>query len=128
MKNMPQVYNLPQLKHLRGKLRNNMTKSEIILWKHLNHDQLGYRFRRQYGVDNYIVDFYCPKLKLVIEIDGSTHYEEDVFQNDKIREACLQNLGLKVKRYNNSEIFNNLENVLKDIYQICQEINEERTR
>jgi very-short-patch-repair endonuclease len=125
---MSQVYNLPQLKHLRGKLRNNMTKSEIVLWKHLNHDQLGYRFRRQYGVGNYIVDFYCPKLKLVIEIDGNTHHEESVFENDRIREAYLQNLGLKVKRYNSGEIFNNLENVLKDIYQNCQEINEERTR
>lgn len=100
-----------------------MTKGEKILWQHINRDQLGLRFRRQYGIGDYIVDFYCPKLKLVVEIDGLTHYEEKVFENDQIRQRYLEQLGLTVKRYNSEQVFNNLESVLTDIYNTCQELN-----
>lgn len=116
---MPKIYNQKYLLDYQRKLRQEMTKSEVILWSKLKGKQLGYKFRRQYGVGKYIVDFFCPEVRVCIEIDGSTHNEESVFQKDLEKEKCLKDLGLIVKRYNSGEIFNNLVNVLEDIYQSC---------
>jgi very-short-patch-repair endonuclease len=109
-------------KSTRQKLRSNMTKGEKLLWYQINYDKMGFRFRRQFGIGKYIVDFYCPALKLVVEIDGFTHGNETVFANDQIREQYLRSLGLIVKRYNDQEIFNNLDQVLFDLQHTCQEL------
>ncbi len=85
---------------------------------------MGFRFRRQYGIGNYIVDFYCPKLKLAIEIDGFTHAEEKVFIKDQNKEAFLKKNNIILKRYNSAQIFNDLDNVLLDIEHGCTEIAE----
>ena len=96
-----------------------MTKSEVIFWSQIKNDSFGYRFRRQHGIGPYIVDFYCPKLKLAIEIDGSTHYEESVFKKDVIKQKYLESIGITVRRYNSEQVFNDLDNVLKDLENTC---------
>ena len=70
---MGKIHNNKNQKSRRKNLRNNMTKAEIILWSKLKGKQLGYKFRRQHGIGKYIIDFYCPKLKLIIEVDGDVH-------------------------------------------------------
>ena len=84
-------------------LRKNQTKEESLLWyRFLSKYPL--RFRRQYPIGNYIVDFYCHKAKLVIELDGSGHYEPEKQQKDKARTEYLESLGLFVLRFTNLEI------------------------
>ncbi len=80
------IYYNPKLIPLARKLRNNSTLAEILLWEEIkNRKMLGYRFLRQKPIGNYIVDFFCNKLKLAIEIDGDTHREEN-FENDMKRQ------------------------------------------
>lgn len=119
---MTKIYNRQNLENYRKQLRNNLTKSEIELWSFLKHDQTGHRFRRQYGIGNYIVDFYCPKLKLAIEIDGFTHAEESVFKKDISKENYLKSQGITVRRYNDQQVFGEIDNVLLDIENVCREL------
>ena len=101
-----------------------MTKSETVLWKHLKSKQLNYKFRRQYGVGNFIADFACATLKLVIEVDGLTHADETVFEKDQVKEKFLKDNGYTVKRYSSEQVFKNLKDVLEDIYHTCEELSE----
>jgi len=121
-KSMTKISNRYKNKPIRRILRRQLTKGEVILWKRLQYDQLGYRFRRQFGIGKYVADFYCPKLKLAIEVDGYSHLDEKVFENDQVRQTYLEDLGIKVIRYNSEEIFNNLPQVLEQIYFICQKL------
>ncbi|MCF7834789.1 endonuclease domain-containing protein [Candidatus Gracilibacteria bacterium] len=110
------IYYNPNLKSFSKINRNqkNMTKYEGILWNIiLKQNKTGYRFLRQKIIDNYILDFYCGKLKLAIEIDGDSHnYSIDY---DKKRNNNLKKLGIKTIRYTNTELNRNLEGVLADI-------------
>jgi very-short-patch-repair endonuclease len=119
---MTKIFNKKEKTFFRRKLRNSLTKSEVILWKFLKGKQNGFKFRRQCSIGKYIVDFYCPELKLVIEVDGSTHYEEEVFNKDLIKDDYLKKLNLIIKRYNAENIFNSLDDVLSDIYNTCEEL------
>jgi very-short-patch-repair endonuclease len=92
-----------------------MTECEIILWSHIRNNLLGVRFRRQYGIGSYIADFYCPSLKLVIELDGSQHFTEEGLEYDKIREDFMKSLGIKTLRFNNNDVWNNIEGILEEI-------------
>ena len=93
-----------------------MTKAEIILWSKLKGKQLnGLKFRRQHGINNYIVDFYCPELRLVIEIDGGVHCYDSRITYDKQRQEEIEALGIKVLRYTNNDVIKNLEGVLNNI-------------
>lgn len=123
---MTKIFNRRKYIVFRNELRNSMTKSEVILWKHISHNSLGYKFRRQHGVGKYIVDFYCPKLKLAIEVDGMTHNNEKVFENDVVRENFLKSNGITVRRYGSDKIFNDLKNVLDDLYNVCTILNRRR--
>lgn len=98
-------------------LRKNQTKAEQFLWTELrNRNFLGYKFRRQHPIGNsYIVDFYCAKKRLIIEIDGAIHDELCVKENDEDREEFLKNLGYKVIRIRNDEVFDQLEKVVEKI-------------
>ena len=107
---------------LRRKLRKTMTKSETVLWKYIKGEQLLVKFRRQVSIQNYIVDFYCPQLKLIVEVDGSTHNEEEVFKKDVERDKILKDLGFEIIRYNSERIFNNLNEVLSDLYTTCEKM------
>jgi len=91
-------------------LRNNATPQEVILWSRLRRNGLGYKFRRQESIGKYIVDFYCPEKKLIVEIDGWRHKENETYDND--RTTYLESLGLKILRFWNNEVNDNLEGVI----------------
>ena len=106
-----------KLKEYSVKLRNNMTDAERRLWSAVRMKQLKERqFYRQRIIGNYIVDFYCPKCKLVVELDGGQHYSEDGIENDRQRDEHLTILGLKVLRFSDRDVFKNLAGVLEKIY------------
>ena len=113
-----EIFNQKYHKNSRRKLRSQMTKAEIILWYKIKQNQLGCKFRRQHGIGKYIVDFYCPELKLIIEIDGDVHFYEENMAADREREEYFKNLGLKVVRYTNLDIFQNIDSVLADLKKI----------
>src|SRR5258708_25714172 len=92
-------------------LRNNMTPAEMILWGHLKGSQLGAKFRRQHPLGIYIADFYCHQHKLIIEVDGSIHNIPEIANHDLERQLNIENDGMKVLRFKNEEIFNQLEKV-----------------
>jgi very-short-patch-repair endonuclease len=111
-----QLYNLPILKERRKELRNRLTETERILWIMLKGQKLsGRKFRRQHSIGYYIVDFYCPSERLVIELDGSQHYTTEGIAKDKERDEHLKLLEIKVIRFTNEEVKNNLSFVLKRI-------------
>ena len=102
-------------------LRQSMTPAEKILWSRLRGRKLGgFKFYRQVPIDRYIVDFYCPEKKLVVEVDGSIHDEEDMLENDEFREKCFRNKGLRIIRFRNAEMFRNLNDVCNRIDQMCK--------
>src|SRR3972149_6688936 len=89
-------------------LRKNMTDAEKRLWAKIRMRQMGgYQFYRQRAIGNYIVDFYCPKAKLVLEVDGGQHYSDEQIEIDKKRSSYLNKLGLKVMRFTNLDVLNN---------------------
>ncbi len=115
MKNKFLPYN-PKLKELARQLRNNSTKSEIELWSYLKNKQLlRLDFHRQKPIDNYIVDFYCPKIMLAIELDGLTHHWEETIAKDEIKSSKLQELGVTLIRFDDETVFNNIDFVLEEI-------------
>lgn len=102
-----------KLQPFANRLRKNMTKAEACLWKYvLRAGQLqGYKFRRQRPVLNYIADFMCPELMLIIEVDGITHLDEEVAEKDEIRQKALEEIGFTVLRFNDDEVLKDIRNV-----------------
>ncbi|PSR54805.1 cytosine methyltransferase [Adhaeribacter arboris] len=109
------IHNQQNLKNLRQQNRSNLTPAEAELWKHLKNSQIGRKFRRQHSVGNYILDFYCPQEKLAIELDGRDHFTENGYERDEDRTKFLKNLHIKVLRFENKEVFEQLEGVLAEI-------------
>jgi very-short-patch-repair endonuclease len=107
--------NLKDYKKFRKDLRSNATSQEIILWSRLRKSQLGYKFRRQHSIGKYIVDFYCPGKKLIIEVDGGQHNEENIRKYDENRTKYFESLNLKVLRFWDNDINNNLSSVVSEI-------------
>jgi acetylglutamate kinase len=103
-------------------LRNTMTSAERIIWKHIHINEWKLKFRRQHPVSNYVVDFYCHQLKLVIEIDGDIHDLEEVKRNDKEREEALKSLGLQIIRFKNEEVYKKANAVLQKIDETIQQL------
>lgn len=94
-------------------LRNKMTKAEQLVWERLKGNQLqGFKFRRQHPIQKFIVDFYCHKLKLVIEIDGKYHETEEQKQYDLKRSEILKFHELRILRFTNDEIFTDIDSVI----------------
>ena len=110
------IFNRKPLKRFRKELRNNLTPAEATLLTTLQKKQLeGRKFRRQHSIGKYVVDFYCPAEKLVIELDGAGHYTPAGSAYDEERDTYLKSLGLKVIRFENLEVFNYLDAVLDEI-------------
>ena len=106
-------FNQQEYLELRQYLRKNQTEAEQILWKYLRKKQRkGHRFCRQYGLDRYIVDFYCPEKRLVIELDGDIHLEKEQNAYDTERNLWMEAQDFKVLRFQNSEVYTNLCRVL----------------
>ena len=114
------VYYNPKLKELARTLRNNSTLSEVLLWNHLKGKQMkGYDFHRQKPIDNYIVDFFCPKLWLIIEIDGESHLFKG--KEDEKRKQRLESLGFHILRFSDLDVKKNMEGVLVSIEKWIEE-------
>jgi cyclase len=109
------VHNNEKLKDRRRELRKRSTKTEEILWSKIKDNQLGCKFKRQHSFGGYILDFYCSKYKLIIEIDGSTHNTKDAREYDKIRDEYFNELGYKTIRFLNKEVRDEIEKVLRII-------------
>ncbi len=106
----------PKLKILARNLRNNSTKAEILLWHYLKGKQIkGYDFHRQKPVDNYILDFFCPNLMLGIELDGYSHNFDEIVEKDIKKELKMKELGIAILRFDDSEVMDDMDNVLKVI-------------
>lgn len=113
---MKNIHNRKYLEERRKELRKNLTPSEATLWKSLQRKQLyGRKFRRQHSIENFIVDFYCPSEKLIIELDGAYHLNFAQQNYDTERTKRLEALGFKVIRFENKLVFENLPWVLEEI-------------
>jgi very-short-patch-repair endonuclease len=110
---MTKHYNKSKYTLHRKELRNNPTDAEKRLWYYLKGKQLsGYKFRRQYGVDHFILDFYCPALKLGIEVDGSVHDQQEIVAYDKERQMYIESFGITILRIKNEQVLNEIDDVL----------------
>ena len=99
-------------------LRNNMTEEEKILWERIRKKRLkDIQFYRQFVIGNYNVDFYSHQASLVIELDGSGHFTKDTMEYDEVRDNYIRACGLKILRFRNSEVRDNIEGVIKVIYE-----------
>lgn len=107
------IHNLKYLQDARRDLRRTITPEERILWYKLWHNNLGYKFRRQHSIGNFIADFFCPEKRLIIELDGSQHLDNQEY--DKERTEYFESLGIKVIRFWNNEINKNLNGVVMKI-------------
>jgi len=97
-------------------LRKTETEAEKLLWEKLKNNQLGgFKFRRQHPISLYIADFYCHRLKLIIEIDGGYHFTKEQIPKDEERTKILEFNGVNVIRFSNDEVLNSLEKVLNEI-------------
>ena len=113
---MKNIHNHKYLEERRKELRKNLTSAEATLWKSLQRKQLtGRKFRRQHSIKNFIVDFYCPKEKLIIELDGAYHLDFAQQNYDLERSKILESLGFVVIRFENKFVFENLQGVLDEI-------------
>ena len=122
------IYYEKYLKDYARQLRNNSTKSEITLWLELKGKQMmGYDFHRQKPIDQYIVDFFCNKLRLAIELDGLSHQYEEVQEKDLIKERRLNELGIHVLRFQDEEVMNDMGNVLREIEGYIEEFEKTHT-
>ncbi len=96
-----------------------MTDAERLLWSKLRRKQVkNFQFYRQRIIGNYIVDFYCPSSKLIIEVDGGQHYQDEGDRRDKVRDDYMKNLGMKILRVLDREVLKNLHGVVERIYEI----------
>jgi very-short-patch-repair endonuclease len=114
---MNYIFNKAEYKPRRQTLRSNMTKPEEKLWQILRGKQMGAKFRRQHGIGHYIADFYCPELKLVIEVDGDSHRSADAQAYDKIRHDFMASLGITTLRFTNDEVINHIEGIHQHLTQ-----------
>jgi len=111
-----QIKNVSYLKDRRRELRNNLTPAEAALWSVLKNSQFqNKKFRRQHSIGNYIVDFYCPSEKIIIELDGNIHTDPGQSIYDFERDECLKKLDNKVLRFENRLVFEDMEGVLAQI-------------
>lgn len=119
---MTKVFNKGSEKEKRRLLRNNMPKAEQLLWAKLKGRGLGgFKFRRQYGVKEFVLDFYCSELKLAIEVDGDSHFMDGAEVNDMERQKIIESYGIIFLRFTNSDIYENMSVVLERIHEFALE-------
>jgi very-short-patch-repair endonuclease len=113
---MARLYNRRSQKATRQRLRREVPKAEEILWSKLRRRQmLGYKFRRQYSIEAFVVDFYCPVLRLAIEVDADSHFQTGSPVRDGARQVAIESFGIHFLRFRNVEVFEYLEVVLAAI-------------
>ena len=116
------ISNLPHLTPIRRALRERSTPYEKILWSKLRDRRFfGIKFRRQHSLENFVVDFFCPEKKLVIELDGETHCsDQQTIERDRKLERLLEQESLKLLRFSNLEIKENLEGCLLKLQDVLE--------
>src|SRR3990172_2220288 len=113
---MNRVFTRKSEKEKRRFLRKNMTKAEVHHWIQLKNKQIeGKRFLRQFSIKKFVVDFYCPEAKLAIEIDGATHISKEEIEYDKNRQKEIEDLGIRFLRFDNMQIYGDIELVISQI-------------
>lgn len=112
----------PKLFDLAGELRAKMTTAELILWNIIKVNEWHLKFRRQHPISNYIADFYCHQIKLVIELDGGYHENKEVKIYEAARENEIKKLGINIIRFKNDEVLNHLENVLNKLNSVVADL------
>jgi very-short-patch-repair endonuclease len=117
-KSMAEHYNKSSMKQRRKMLRNNLSKAEAIMWNYLSRRKMhGYKFRRQHSIDQYVLDFYCPELKLAIEIDGDSHFISGAEEYDKVRQEHIESFGVHFLRFTNMDVCENIDGVCQTIWE-----------
>ena len=101
-------------------LRQNMTKPELMLWEFLKSKPLRYKFRRQHPIGNYVLDFYCHKLRISIEVDGAYHLTQDQKTSDAERTAYLKSVGITEYRFTNEEILQHYDKSVETVKTILR--------
>jgi very-short-patch-repair endonuclease len=110
------VTNQPELKTFRTRLRKHLSPAEAAFWKVVQGSKLeGRKFRRQQSIGKYVLDFYCPEEKLAVELDGQVHFNERAAIHDRERRLFIEFFGIKVIRFENRSVFENLDWVLNRI-------------
>jgi len=111
-----QIFSRSSMQSIRHTLRHNATSAEATLWNYLKNKQLdGRKFRRQHSIGNYVVDFYCASGKLAVELDGVGHFTSVGLENDDVRDAFMKEQGVRVLRFENRLVFEEIEYVLEKI-------------
>ncbi|MEL6490300.1 MAG: endonuclease domain-containing protein [Cyanobacteria bacterium J06621_3] len=113
---MTEIFNRRRDTPKRQRLRNDSPRAERILWRRLRRRQIaGFKFRRQYGVERYVLDFYCPELKLAIEIDGSSHNGLKAQAYDHQRQQFVESFGIQFLRFTNHLVYEQIDFVVATI-------------
>jgi very-short-patch-repair endonuclease len=113
---MSELFNLYEQRSVRASLRHNSTEAETTLWQHLRNRRLaGAKFRRQYGIGQFVVDFYCNESRLVVELDGSIHDPDEQRAYDATRQQILVDIGCHVLRFTNDDVLTYTDHVLRKI-------------
>src|SRR6185436_15083137 len=112
--------------HKARELRNALTQSEQVFWLRLKENFPEYKFRRQHPILNYIVDYYCHRLKLIIEIDGPIHDHPENQINDQQRQKELESLNLNLIRFTNDQVKNNIEYVIDNLSETIVKLSKEK--
>ncbi len=118
---MPKHFNRPTEKSKRRQLRRNQTPAEGLVWRFLrNRRTKNFKFRRQYSVDKFVIDFYSPELKLAVEIDGEVHDLPAQKEHDIARQSYLESFGIKFIRIRNEELFANTDKAFDRIEEMIK--------
>ncbi|MEM6714807.1 MAG: endonuclease domain-containing protein [Cyanobacteria bacterium P01_C01_bin.147] len=120
---MTDVFNQRADIEKRRRLRQNATPAEQLVWQRLRDRQVeNCKFRRQYSVDAFVLDFYCPELRLAIEIDGDSHNSEEAVAYDLARQRTIEALGIQFLRFTNREVSGQLDVVIEQIAQTVRDL------
>jgi very-short-patch-repair endonuclease len=120
---MSQLFNRSAEKEKRRVLRQNATKAEQLVWQRLRSRQVeNCKFRRQYSVDYYVLDFYGPEVKLAIELDGESHDSDKAIAADQVRQAAIAALGIRFLRFTNQEVYAHLDALIERIAETVREL------
>ena len=113
---MTKILNRETESEKRQSFKKDSTEAENILWANIRNKKFkGHKFKRYYSIDSYIVDFYCPKAKLAIEINGYLHYTEEENEYDRGKEKFLKSVGIRTLHFTNDDVYLNLDNILDAI-------------
>ena len=116
------VFNRTSEKGKRRGLRKRMPRAEVLLWSKLRGQQVTcLRFRRQYSVGPYALDFYCPEAKLAVEVDGNIHFGDGAEERDAERQLYVESFGIRFMRCTNEDVYENMEGVLEEIERVAFE-------